>query len=80
MSNLDELNSNVDSAEQEVAAAAEKRNAAVDARDTARVEAMDPALVEEARSLEINPRNFEDDDHLREAIELRKNETQGEEQ
>lgn len=72
MADIEHLKSEAEKAEAALAAAADRRNEAIDALDTARVEAMTPELVEEAEALGINPRNFEGDEHLTQAINYHK--------
>lgn len=76
---LESARAAVEEADQAVADAAAAREKAVDDFDTLRVESMDVAVVEEAKALNINPRNFEDTRHLKEAIKKVKSEQSEEE-
>lgn len=50
----------------------EKRDTLQNELDTLRVSEMDKSVVDEAMKLGVNPKNFEDTDHLKEAIKLAK--------
>lgn len=79
MADLDQLKHNVEVAQKAAEEATTRRDQAIDEYDTARVEAMDPKVVQEAQDLGINPRNFETEDELQARIDITKRE-QGEEQ
>lgn len=70
MANLDELKKTVEDKQTAFDKAALELSDAKDAHVAAKVAAMDPGVVEEAKKWEINPENFEDTTHLQGAIEI----------
>lgn len=70
MSDLQGLKKQADEAREKAEKAGQAAQKAADDYDDARVEAMDPKLVKKARKLGINPKNFENNTHLSEAVEI----------
>lgn len=69
---LEDIQAELDAKLEAKHAIAREEDALQDELDTLRVSKMDSGVVDEAMKLGINPKNFEDTDHLKEAIKLAK--------
>lgn len=78
MPTLEEHNQNVAEKQAVFEKAAQELSTAKDAYTAAKVAEMDPATVQQAHELGINPENFENTEHLQGAIDIRQAEIEKE--